>query len=96
MGGAWVGRTSLALTRVRAAQDGCTPLCAAAQYGHNSVVQTLCRVGADKDTPHKVGEGRGWVVERTNGVRFWLWIASGLLTASVRTRVFQPCNIQWT
>ena len=94
MGGAWVGRTSLALTLVREAQNGCTPLFAAAWEGHDAVVQTLWRTGADTDTPCSVREGRGWVVERTTSVGFWLWIASRLLTASVLTRVVQPCNIE--
>ena len=96
MDGTRVGRTSLVLTRGCTPQDGFTPLYVAAHYGHDAVVQTLCRAGADKNTPDKVGEGRGWDVERTNGVCFWLWVLSGLLPASVLTRVGQPCNIKWT
>ena len=96
MGVAWVGRTSLVLTWRRAPQNGCTALYIAAGNGHDAVVQTLCREGADKSTPNKVGDGRGWDVERTNGVYFWLWVSSGLLTASVLARVVQPCNIEWT
>ena len=90
MGVAWVGRTSPVLTWGCAPQNGQTPLYIAAANGHDAVVQTLCRAGADTNTPNKVGEGIGWDVERTNCVCFWLWIASGLLTASVLTRVVQP------
>ena len=75
-------------------QNGCTPLYFTAQNGHDAVVQILCREGVDKNTPNTVREGRGGEVERTNGVCFWLWVASGLLTASVLTRVVQPCDIQ--
>ena len=93
---AWTGRTGLVLTWGRAPQTGCTPLSIAAGLGHHAVVQTLCREGADKNTPDKVGGGRGGEVERTNGVDFWLWVSSGLLTASVLARVVEPCNIEWT
>ena len=70
-----MGRTSLVLTWGCAPQNGATPLWIAAQFGHDAVVQTLCRAGADKNTPEKVIEGRGEEVERTNSVCFWLWVA---------------------
>ena len=75
MGVAWVGRTSLVLTWGRAPQNGATVLFIAAQNGHHAVAQTLCREGADKNTPDKVRRGRGGEVERTNSVCFWLWVA---------------------
>ena len=81
---------------LRAPQNGCTPVYFAAQNWHDAVVQTLCREGADKNTPEKVWQGRAGEVERTNGVYVWLRVSSGLLTASVLTRVVQPCNVEWT
>ena len=42
------------LTRGRAPQDGWTPLHAAAQEGHQEVVQLLVKEGADKDAPNEV------------------------------------------
>ena len=68
----------------------------AAGNGHDAVVQTLLQAGADTNTSNEVGGGRGGDVERTRGVDFWLWVSSGLLTASVLTRVVHPCNIEWT
>ena len=70
MDGTRVGRTSLVLTWGCAPQDGHTPLWIAAQFGHDAVVQTLFQAGADTNTPDKVGQGRGWDVERTRGFYF--------------------------
>ena len=47
------------LMRGRAPQHGCTPLYAAAQQGHQEVVQLLVKEGANKDAPDEVTEGRG-------------------------------------
>ena len=61
------------LTRGRVPQDGCTPMYAAAEKGHEEVVQALERAGADKDAPNRVREGKGMDVGRTNGVCVSCW-----------------------
>ena len=61
------------LTWGRAPQDGCTPLYAAAQKGHEKVVQLLVKAGADKDAPMEVKEGTGLDIGRTNGVFVSCW-----------------------
>ena len=85
------------LTRRCAPQDGRTPLFIAAENGHAEVVQLLVKARADKDAPEKVKEGRGLDVGRTNGVCdtrctcFLLGVAARPLTASVLSRVCEPC-----
>ena len=49
------------LTRGCAPQDGCTPLYAAAENGHQEVVQLLVQADADKNAPDNVREGWGYM-----------------------------------
>ena len=45
----------------------------AAEEGHQEVVQLLVKVGANKDAPNEVTEGRELDVGRTNGVCASSW-----------------------
>ena len=61
------------LMRECAPQGGATPLYAAADKGHDKVVQLLVKEGANKDAPIQVTEGRGLDVGRTNDVFLSCW-----------------------
>ena len=90
-----MGRRYRVLTRWRAPQMGWTPLYAAAYNGHLKVVQALAKAGANKDAPHKVMEGRGGELGRTNGICVSSWgVAERQLTVSELTRVGGPCHVQ--
>ena len=68
-----VGCSDGLLTQGCAWQNGATPLFAAAQKGHQEVVQLLVKEGADKDAPNSVTVGRELDVGRTNGVCVSRW-----------------------
>ena len=92
-----MGRRGRVLTWLgRAPQDGDTALWNAADNGHFEVVQLLVQADADKDAPEKVTrEGvRNGAHKRC--LFFLLGVAARLLTASVLSRVGQPCDCQWT
>ena len=79
------------LTRRRAPQGGATPLFVAAAKGHQEVVQLLVKAGADKDAPEKVTrEGVGYRAHK-RCLCFLLGVAARMMTASVLSRVGEPC-----
>ena len=67
------------LTRVRAPQNGATPLLIAAQKGHDEVVQFLVQADADKDAPMEVREGRGGDVDAQT---MFVFLVGGCSTAA--------------
>jgi len=69
VGGAWMGRRGVLLTRGSAPQDGMTPLFVAARNGHDKVVHFLLREGVDVTAKTKVSERRVGGERREVGVK---------------------------
>ena len=86
-----VGCSGGLLTRRRAPQFGCTPLYAAAENGHQEVVQLLVQADADKNAPDEVTREWGGCWAHKRFVCFLLGVVARLLIASVLSRVGELC-----